>query len=62
MTKWLCLLAVLGCSRPTYTVVSSFNEVIFVTHDREKANKIAHELTLDARVLSSKPQYQVKER
>lgn len=59
--KWLCLL-VIGCSRPTYTVVSSFDEVILVTHDREKARETARTLTLEGRVLASKPQYHVKEK
>jgi hypothetical protein len=59
-TLCLFLLSVLGCSPPTYTVVSSFNEVVLITHNKEKAFETADLLTSEGRVLASKPQYYVR--
>lgn len=66
MRRLLALLIAAGCSRPPeqearYTVVSSFNEVVLATDDREKAYEAAHNLTLMGRVLASKPLYFVLE-
>jgi len=66
MRMLLPLLIVAGCSQPPapqtrYTVVSSFNEVVLGTDDREKAYETAHGLTLMGRVLPSKPLYFVLE-
>ena len=45
-----------------YTVVSSFNEVVHETRDKEEALETAHYLTLMGRVLASKPVYFVLEK
>jgi hypothetical protein len=66
MRRLLALLVLAGCSPPPkqearYVVVSSFNEVVLDTDDRERAYETAHSLTLLGRVLASKPLYFVLE-
>lgn len=63
----LLLLLLVGCNSKIefakkYVVVSSFNEVVKETDNKEEAYETAHNLTLMGRVLSSKPCYFVLEK
>lgn len=61
----LAILLFVGCSKVNsnkkYVVVSSFNDVVFETNDKEEAFKTAQELTSFGRVFASKPCYFVLE-
>jgi hypothetical protein len=57
----LLILLFVGCSKPKYLVVSSFNEVVLETYNKDLAEKSAKEFTSKDRVLASKPEYIVVE-
>jgi hypothetical protein len=54
----------IGCSKANkkYIVVSSFDEVVFETNNKDKAHEAAQELTSFGRVFLSKPCYFVIEK